>query len=109
MYNIKNLHIFLKRIVNPEIKTSTLYLGSEITIYSGQYKIIAYADEFTKKALEEILTSSFAIILNQISPTSNKIINLFNMNNNINHSLNNHKNTSYTVFNQCKRNANSIS
>ena len=46
---------------------------------------------------------------NQISPTTNKIINSFNMNNNINHSLNNHKNISYTVFNQCKRNVNSIS
>ena len=65
MYDIKNLRIFLKRIVNPEIKSSTLYLGSEITIYSRQYKIIAYAHEFTKKALEETRTSTFAMILPQ--------------------------------------------
>ena len=43
----------------------------------------------------------------QISPTSNKI-NTMN-NSNINNSLNNNKNISYTIFNQCKRNMNSIS
>ena len=55
MFDIKNLRIFLKRIVNPEVKTSSLYIGSEITIYSRQYKIISFADEFTKKSLENII------------------------------------------------------
>ena len=63
MYDIKNHRIFLKRIVNPELKTSSLYIGSEISIYSRQYKIIAFADEFTKKSLENIRTSVFALIL----------------------------------------------
>ena len=63
MYDIKNHRIFLKRIVNPEVKTSSLYIGSEISIYSRQYKIIAFADEFTKKSLENIRTSVFALIL----------------------------------------------
>ena len=76
MYDIKNLRIFLKRIINPEIKSSTLYLGSEITIYSRQYKIIAYADEFTKKALEDLRTSSFALILPPAYMSIGKIIDI---------------------------------
>jgi len=80
MYDIKNLRIFLKRIINPEIKASTLYLGSEITIYSRQYKIIAYADEFTKKALEEIRTSSFVLILPPAYMSIGKIIDIIQNN-----------------------------
>ena len=80
MYDIKNLRIFLKRIINPEIKASTLYLGSEITIYSRQYKIIAYADEFTKKALEDIRTSSFALILPPAYMSIGKIIDIIQSN-----------------------------
>ena len=80
MYDIKNLRIFLKRIINPEIKSSTLYLGSEITIYSRQYRIIAYADEFTKKALEEIRTSSFALILPPAYMSFGKIIDIIQNN-----------------------------
>ena len=80
MYDIKNLRIFLKRIVNPEIKSSTLYLGSEISIYSRQYKIIAYADEFTKKALEEMRTSTFAMILPPAYMSIGKIIDIVQSN-----------------------------
>ena len=80
MYDIKNLRIFLKRIVNPEIKSSTLYLGSDITIYSRQYKIIAYADEFTKKALEEIRISTFAMILPPAYMSIGRIIDIIQNN-----------------------------
>ena len=80
MYDIKNSRIFLKRIVDPEIKSSTLYLGSDITIYSRQYKIVAYADEFTKKALEEIRTSTFAMILPPAYMSIGKIIDIIQCN-----------------------------
>ena len=80
MYDIKNLRIFLKRIVNPEVKTSTLYIGSEISIYSRQYKIIAFADEFTKKALENIRTSVFALILPSAYMLIGKIIDIIQRN-----------------------------
>lgn len=80
MYDIKNSRIFLKRIINPEIKPSTLYLGSEITIYSRQYKIIAYADDFTKKALEEIRSSTFAMILPPAYMGIGKIIDIIQTN-----------------------------
>ena len=80
MYDIKNSRIFLKRIVDPEIKSNTLYLGSDITIYSRQYKIVAYADEFTKKALEEIRTSSFAMILPPAYMSIGKIIDIIQCN-----------------------------
>ena len=80
MYDIKNLRIFLKRIVNTEVKTSSLYIGSEISIYSRQYKIIAFADEFTKKSLENIRTSVFAMILPSAYMEIGKIIDIIQTN-----------------------------
>ena len=80
MYDIKNQRIFLKRIVNPEIKSSTLYIGSEISIYSRQYKIIAFADEFTKKSLEDIRTSVFVMILPSAYMLIGKIIDIIQCN-----------------------------
>ena len=80
MYDIKNQRIFLKRIVNPEVKTSSLYIGSEISIYSRQYKIIAFADEFTKKSLENVRTSVFALILPSAYMLIGKIIDIVQCN-----------------------------
>ena len=80
MYDIKNLRIFLKRIVNPEVKTSSLYIGSEISIYSRQYKIIAFADEYTKKTLENVRTSVFALILPSAYMIIGKIIDIIQTN-----------------------------
>ena len=80
MYDIKNLRIFLKRIINTEVKTSSLYIGSEISIYSRQYKIIAFADEFTKKSLENIRTSVFAMILPSAYMEIGKIIDIIQTN-----------------------------
>ena len=80
MYDIKNQRIFLKRIVNPEIKPSTLYLGSEIHIYSRQYKIISFADEFTRKSLEDIRTSVFVMILPSAYMLIGKIIDIIQKN-----------------------------
>ena len=80
MYDIKNQRIFLKRIINPEVKTTSLYLGSEISIYSRQYKIIAFADEFTKKTLENVRTSVFALILPSAYMIIGKIIDIIQRN-----------------------------
>ena len=80
MYDIKNQRIFLKRIINPEVKTTSLYLGSEISIYSRQYKIIAFADEFTKKSFENVRTSVFALILPSAYMLIGKIIDLIQRN-----------------------------
>ena len=80
MYDIKNQRIFLKRIINPEVKTTSLYLGSEISIYSRQYKIIAFADEFTKKSFENVRTSVFALILPSAYMLIGKIIDIIQRN-----------------------------
>ena len=45
---------------------------------------------------------------NQNSPSANKLNNSININNNNFSNLNNNKNISYNIFNQCKRNVNSI-
>ena len=80
MYDIKNQRIFLKRIINPEVKTTSLYIGSEISIYSRQYKIIAFADEFTKKSFENVRTSVFALILPSAYMLIGKIIDIIQRN-----------------------------
>jgi nucleoside-diphosphate kinase len=42
--------MFLKRTKYPQISEADLYLGNTITVYSRQFKILGYADDFTRKA-----------------------------------------------------------
>lgn len=53
----------MKRTIYP-INESDLYVGATVTIYSRKYKIIDYADEFTKKAYSDThhLEKSFAML-----------------------------------------------
>jgi nucleoside-diphosphate kinase len=54
----------LKKTKYPLIEEEDLFLGATVTIYSRQYKIIDYADDFTKKAFSENfhLEKAFALI-----------------------------------------------
>ena len=55
MYDLNKHKLFLKRIVNKDIKfPNDLYIGKTIVIYSRQLKIIDYADLFTKNTFESI-------------------------------------------------------
>lgn len=110
IHDIKNQKIFLKRIVNPEIKSSKLYIGSDITIYSRQYKVVAFADEFTKKALEEYRSSTFAMILPPAYMSMGKIIDIIENNGFIINKLKMNKLSSKEISNFLKiHNTNEVS
>ena len=72
--------MFLKRTKYPQISESDLFVGATVTIYSRQFKIVSYADDFTKKAFhsEEIdgqnLKKSFLLIKPYVYFNSGKII-----------------------------------
>ena len=40
----------MKRTKYPQIQESDLFVGATVTVYARQFKIVDYADEFTKKA-----------------------------------------------------------
>ena len=48
MYDIKNKKVFLKRMAYAQISMDELYLGSIITVYSRQLKLVEYGDLFTR-------------------------------------------------------------
>ena len=50
LYDTKNKRMFLKRTKYPQITEADLFLGATITVYSRQFKVLAYADDFTRKA-----------------------------------------------------------
>jgi nucleoside-diphosphate kinase len=52
-YDIKNRRSFLKRMEYPSVKPENLYIGSIVTVYSRQLHIVDYADEHTRKKLEQ--------------------------------------------------------
>lgn len=60
---MKNKKLFLKR-TRYNINEDDFFIGATVTIYSRQYKIVDYADEFTKKAFEVThhLEKTFAMI-----------------------------------------------
>lgn len=62
MYDMKNRRSFLKRSEYPEIQLKNLYIGSVITIFSRQLKIIEYADAFTAKELGQLKGRTLALI-----------------------------------------------
>eukprot|EP00741_Cyanophora_paradoxa_P015084 tig00020848_g14555.t1 len=62
MYDLKQRRTFLKRCEYPSVRASDLHLGSTITVYSRQLKIVEYGDEFTKKKLENRRERTLAMI-----------------------------------------------
>ncbi|KAF4715685.1 hypothetical protein FOZ62_022172, partial [Perkinsus olseni] len=53
---------FLKRCEFPGVAAKDLYIGSMITVYSRQLKIVEYADEFTRSKLETLKGRTLAMI-----------------------------------------------
>ncbi|KAF4727652.1 hypothetical protein FOZ63_005743 [Perkinsus olseni] len=62
MYDIKNRRPFLKRCEFPGVAAKDLHIGSMITVYSRQLKIVEYADEFTRSKLETLKGRTLAMI-----------------------------------------------
>ncbi|KAF4673169.1 hypothetical protein FOL47_010877 [Perkinsus chesapeaki] len=62
MYDIKNRRPFLKRCEYPGVAAKDLYIGSMITVFSRQLKIVEYADEFTRSKLETMKGRTLGMI-----------------------------------------------
>jgi nucleoside-diphosphate kinase len=53
MVDIKNRRHFLKKVRPPvDVRPELLFVGSTVTVYSRQLKIIDYGDEYTRSRLE---------------------------------------------------------
>jgi nucleoside-diphosphate kinase len=50
IYDLKHKRIFLKRTRYPSVSEADLFLGATVTVYSRQFKVMTYADKFTRKA-----------------------------------------------------------
>jgi len=48
MYDLKNRRMFLKRMAYQDIDLKDLFVGSIVTVYSRQLKIVDYGDVFTR-------------------------------------------------------------
>jgi len=62
MYDTKNNRSFLKRSEYAEVSLADMYLGSTLTILARQLKIVEYADDYTRKALENMKGRTLAMI-----------------------------------------------
>lgn len=62
MYDLKNKRVFLKKTEMPDLTWTDLYLGSIISVFSRQLKIVDYADVFTRTQFEEVKQKTFAMI-----------------------------------------------
>jgi nucleoside-diphosphate kinase len=49
---LKQKKIFLKRMNCPGVSTEELFIGSVITVYSRQLKLVEYGDLFTRQKFE---------------------------------------------------------
>ena len=68
IYDPKNKRMFLKRTKYPSIGEADLHVGTTLTIYSRQFKVVAYADDFTRKSFHSVdangpnLQKSFVLV-----------------------------------------------
>jgi nucleoside-diphosphate kinase len=62
MHDVKVKKVFLKRVVCPDITLKDLYIGSDVNVFSRKLKIVDYGDSYTKKAFEEVRSSTFGMI-----------------------------------------------
>ena len=49
---VKNRRVFLKRIRVPNLNMETIFIGAKVTIYSRQFTIKSYGNDFTRENFE---------------------------------------------------------
>ena len=62
LYNLKTKKLFLKRTPYPDLQKLELIIGGTITIFSRQFKITNYADQYTQSVFEVENQKTFAMI-----------------------------------------------
>ena len=66
--------MFLKRMAYPEISLKDLYVGSIVTVYARQLKLVDYGDTFTRKEFARGKETTFALIKPDVYMHTGKII-----------------------------------
>jgi len=75
MYDIKNRRMFLKRCKYEDLQAEQLYIGSTITVYGRQLKLMDYGDDFTRNSLESNSERTIAVVPPAGMPYLGKITN----------------------------------
>lgn len=71
---MKSRRTFLKRCDYPSVSISQLFVGSIITVYSRQLKVVEYADAFTKREFEKTSQATVAMVMPEALPDLGKIV-----------------------------------
>ena len=66
--------MFLKRMAYPDISLKDLYIGSIVTVYARQLKLVDYGDTFTRKEFAKGKETTFALIKPDVYMHTGKII-----------------------------------
>jgi nucleoside-diphosphate kinase len=66
--------MFLKRSHATELKYSELYIGSTVTVYARQLKLVDYGDVFTRQHFARGKSTTFAMIKPDVYAHTGKII-----------------------------------
>jgi len=66
--------MFLKRMAYPDIHQKDLYIGSIVTVYARQLKLVDYGDTFTRKEFAKGKETTFAMIKPDVYMHTGKII-----------------------------------
>ena len=80
MFDLKNRRTFLKRMVCEGISLKDLFIGSVVTVYARQLKIVDYADKRTATALGSKMERTFAMIKPDAYEKTGKILALIQAN-----------------------------
>lgn len=62
MLDVKNRRVFLKRCPYASLDVNNLFLGSLITVFSRQLKVVEYADEYTRSVFSRKSEATLGII-----------------------------------------------
>lgn len=62
LYEMKTKKTFLRRSEFPSITLNDLYINNVLTIYSRQFKLVNYGDQFTKLEFASKITKTLALI-----------------------------------------------
>ena len=74
MYDLKNKRMFLKRMESQGLSVNDLYIGSIVTVYYRQLKIVDYGDVFTRSKFNFSQEKTFAMIKPDIYTQTGKVI-----------------------------------
>jgi len=74
MFDCKNKRMFLKRMAGTQLNEKELFVGSTVTVYARQLKLVDYGDVFTRQHFARGKQTSFALIKPDVYTHTGKII-----------------------------------